>query len=103
MELNITSEVASCSATQEFTNILWYPMIHYRVHSSPPLIPILSQINPVHTTPSYISKICFNISSNLRLGLPNGLILSGFPPKSYMHSTSSPCVLRALPISSSLT
>jgi hypothetical protein len=24
---------------------------------SPPLVPILSQINPIHTIPSYLSKI----------------------------------------------
>jgi hypothetical protein len=28
---------------------------------SPPLVPILSQINSIHTIPSYLSKIHFNI------------------------------------------
>jgi hypothetical protein len=30
-------------------------------------------------------------------GLPSGLFPSGFPPESYMHSSSPPCVLHALP------
>jgi hypothetical protein len=43
------------------------------------LVPILSQIDQVHTTPAYTSKIYFNIVHPLRLGLPSGLFPSGFP------------------------
>jgi hypothetical protein len=49
-----------CSHSRTFS-ILRNPNIHYRVHISPPLVPILSQINPIHITPSYLSKIHFNI------------------------------------------
>jgi hypothetical protein len=71
-------EAASCAATQEFPSILWNPMVQYRFHKSPPLVPILSKMDPVHTTPSCLSKIHFNIVPHLHLGLPSGLFPSGF-------------------------
>jgi hypothetical protein len=44
-------------------------------------VPILCQMNPVHTTPSYFSKTHLILSFNLRLSLPTGLFAFGFPTK----------------------
>jgi hypothetical protein len=79
MELSPSWEATNCAATQELPSILWNLKVHYRVHKSPPLVPILSQINRIHTIPSYLSKIILILSIYIRLGLPSSLLPSGFP------------------------
>jgi hypothetical protein len=60
---------------------------------SPPLVPILSHMNPVHTFPICFSKIHFNMYCHLHLGLLNGHFPSGFltkifyPTKRQKHYT----------------
>jgi hypothetical protein len=77
MELRPSWEAASCAATQELPSKLRNLKVHYRVHKSIPLVSILNQITPVHTTPSYIRSVLV-LSSHLRLDLLTGLLPFGF-------------------------
>jgi len=87
MEQSASWESNRFSASQEIPRILWNPKVHYRIHNSPPPVPVLSQINPVHVPILLPENI---LSSHLRLGLPRGLLPSGFPTKTLYTPLHSP-------------
>jgi hypothetical protein len=61
MEQSPSSEANSHSASPEIPRPVWNPKVHYRVDKIPPLVPILTPMNPVHTFPPYFPKIISNI------------------------------------------
>jgi hypothetical protein len=68
----------SCySTTREIRSVAWNLKIHYRVHKSRPLVPIVSHISPLHTLALYLFNSILIFSSHLLLGLVRILFPSG--------------------------
>jgi hypothetical protein len=80
-DLSPSREVASCVAIQKLPKTLGNTNVYYHVHKSSPLVPILSQMNPVHTSPPIYLRSTQILLSHLSLGLPIGLFRSGFLTK----------------------
>ena len=77
MEQSPSWEGNQFSASQGIPRILGNPKVHCRIHKCPPLVPILSQIDPVHAITPHFFMLC----SHLSLGLPSAFFPSGFPTK----------------------
>jgi hypothetical protein len=82
MEQCPSGEANRFSASQEIPHILWNPKVYYRIYKCPLPVPILSQLDPVHTPTFYFLKIHLKIQpSHLPLGLPSVLFPSGLLTK----------------------
>jgi hypothetical protein len=57
-EESSSAEAISCSGIQEIPSLLWNLKVHYNVHKSPLVVPILSRMNPVHTLQLFFFKLC---------------------------------------------
>jgi hypothetical protein len=103
-EQSLTSETNSRIPSQEICRHLWNPKVHYLVHNSSPLVPILIQMNLVHIFQSYFLKIHSNIyySPIFVEVLQDVYSLQTFRLKFCTSFSSLTCVLHDLPLSSSL-
>jgi len=95
MEQSPSCEANRFSASQEISHILWNPKFHYHIHKCPPTVPIVSQLDTVHTPTSKFLKFDFNIilpstpgsskcSLTLKFPLQNPVYTSFLPHACYM-------------------
>jgi hypothetical protein len=63
IELSPPPQSNSRSADQKIPLILWKTTIYYFVHRKPRVVPVLSQMNPLHVFPYYFSKVQFKYLS----------------------------------------
>jgi len=71
---SLSWEANRFAASQEIPHILWNPNVHHHTHKCPPPVPILSQIDTVHTPHIPLSGQMISPSPRLSLWIVRNMI-----------------------------
>ena len=99
MTQNRSWEANRFSASQEILRISWNPKAHYHIHTCPSPVPILTHINPVHTSKSHSLKINLIIILPFMPGSSKWSLSFRIPHQNPVYNSTHPqtCYMPRLP------
>ena len=98
MEQSPFWETNRFSASQGISHILWKQNVHYRNNKCPPPVPILSQLDQIHTPHIQLLKHSLLLPSHLFLFFQVDSFPQVSPPNPCVGLSSPPYMLHAPPI-----